>query len=91
MNPSATKKSPYTGHEPNTVKIVTNTLQFCSGKPEFELTAEDLESGQDSTIMIRERHEGQNLKEPSRKEREHCWKTAIILLHSYQRAEQHQQ
>ena len=62
MNPSATKKLPYeryTGQEPNTIKrIITNTNQFFSEKPEFELTADDFESGQDSTIMIRERARG---------------------------------
>ena len=65
MNPSATKKSPYeryTGQEPNIIKrIVTNTTQFFSEKPEIELTPE-FESGQDSTIMIRERARGSKLE-----------------------------
>ena len=66
MNPSATKKSPYeryTGQEPNTIKrIKPNTNQFFSEKPEFELTVDDFESGQDSTIMIRERARGSKLE-----------------------------
>ena len=46
----------YTGQEPNTIKrLVTNKSQFISEKPEIELTGEDFESGQDSTIMVRER------------------------------------
>ena len=66
MNPSATKKSPYeqnTGQEPNKIKrIITNTNQFFSEKPEIELTADDFESGQDSTMMVRERARGSNLE-----------------------------
>ena len=95
LNPSATNKSPYeryTSQEANTIKrIVTNTTQFFSEKPEIELTPDDSESGQDSTIMTRERARGSKLERAFRKEKRHCWKTAIIQSRYYQQAEQHQQ
>ena len=66
MNPSAKRMSPYecyTGQEPNTIKrLVTNKSQFISENPEVELTGEDFESGQDSTIMVHERTRGSKLE-----------------------------
>ena len=66
MNPSATKKSPYeryTGQEPNTIKrILTNKNRLISRQPEFELSGNDFESCQDSTIMVRERSRGSKLE-----------------------------
>ena len=59
MNLSAKRRSPYecyTGQEANTIKgLVTNKSQFISETSEVELTGEDFESGQDSSIMVRER------------------------------------
>ena len=66
MNPSAKRRSPYecyTGQEPNTIKrLVINKRQFISETPEVELTGEDFESGQDSSIMVRERTRGSKLE-----------------------------
>ena len=66
MNPSRTGKSPfekYTGVEPNTIKkLVINRDKFISENPEFPLTETDFESGQDSTILVRERARGSKLE-----------------------------
>ena len=76
MNPSATKKSPYeryTEQEPNTIKrILTYKNRFISAQPEFELSGNDFESGQDSTIMVRERSRGSKL-EGAFKKRKGIW------------------
>ena len=59
MNPSATKRSPYeryTGKEPNTIeRIITNTDRTISDNPAFPLDEGEFVSGQDSTILVRER------------------------------------
>ena len=73
MNPSANKKSlfkRYTGQEPNTIKsLVTNHPRSISEHPEFSLTEEDFESGQDSTILVRERTKGSKLEGAYKKRR----------------------
>ena len=64
MNPSANNKSPYeryTGREPNTIKrISTYTSWLISEAPAFG--EEGFESGQDSTIIVRERARGAKLE-----------------------------
>ena len=59
MNPSATKRSPYeryTGKEPNTMeRIITKTDRTISDNPAFPLDEGEFVSGQDSTILVRER------------------------------------
>ena len=66
MNPSAKRRSPhecFSGQESNTIKrLVTNKRQFISEAPEVELTGEDFESGQNSSIMVRERTRGSKLE-----------------------------
>ena len=63
MNPPAKKKSPYeryTGKEPNTIKrIVTNTDRAISEPPKLK---QDFESGQDSTVLVRERANGTKME-----------------------------
>ena len=65
-NPSATKRSPYeryTGREPNTIKrIFTNPDRTISDNPAFPLHEGDFESGQDSTILVRERSRGTKME-----------------------------
>ena len=74
MNPSATRKSPderYTEQEPNTMKrILTNKNRFISEQTEFELSGNDIESGQDSTFMVRERSRGYKLEGVFKKRKE---------------------
>ena len=92
MNPSATKKPPYdryTEQEPNTIKrILTNKNRFISEQPEFELSGNNFESGQDSTIMVRERSRGSKL-EGTFKNRKQS-KIAITRYHFYQQVEHNQ-
>ena len=73
----ATRKSPYeqhTGKEPNTIKKLFTTLgKPISDVPEFKLTETDFDSGQDSTILVKEREkEAVNWRELSKRERESC-------------------
>ena len=82
MNPSARRRSPYecyTGQEPNTIKrLETNKKQFISETPEVELAGEDFESGQDSTIMVRERTRRSKLEGAFKKRKGLSLSTVII-------------
>ena len=70
-NPSSTKTSPYeryTEQEPNTIKRkITNKSRFIPEIPEFQLSGNAFESGQDSTIMVRERSRGSKLERAFKK------------------------
>ena len=65
-NPSAARKSPYEHHmgrESNTItRILTNTDHSFSEQPELDINNDDFESGQNSTIIIRERARGTKLE-----------------------------
>ena len=66
MYPTKNAKYPYeryTGKEPNTVKrLVKNQGNTISGSQDFKLKETDFESGQDSTILVRERVRGSQLE-----------------------------
>ena len=66
MNPSAKNNSRYdlyTGQQPNIFKrILTNKPKSISETPEFKLTGDDFELGQDSTILVKERTRGSKLE-----------------------------
>ena len=80
MNPTANKKSPYeryTGQEPNTIKgVLTNTDKPISETPAIELSNENFESGQDSTIPMRERSRGAQLERAYKKRK------GVLLVNS---------
>ena len=51
------------GRESNTItRILTNTDHSFSEQPELDINNDDFESGQDSTIIIRERARGTKLE-----------------------------
>ena len=66
MYPSAKGKSAYekyTRGEPNTIKkLVVNLFKSISDHPTVDLKDTDFESGQDSTILVRERKRGTRLE-----------------------------
>ena len=71
MYPAKNGKSPFeksTGKEPNTIKrLVINRDQFISEPAHFKLTETDFDSGQDSTILVRERTRRRILEGASKK------------------------
>ena len=66
MYPSAKEKSAYekqTGKEPNTIKkLPMNSFRYISEPQAMKLDETDFESGQDSTILVRERSRGTKLE-----------------------------
>ena len=66
MYPSANEKTAYeksTGFEPNTIKkLVTEPFGCISDRSTVTLSDTDFESGQDSTILVRERTRGTKLE-----------------------------
>ena len=57
------KLEKYTGAEPNTMKmLVINNRHPISESQEVKMTESDFESGQESTILVRERTRGSKLQ-----------------------------
>ena len=93
INSSKTGISPqekYTGAEPQTIKkLVINKRQSISESTEVKLTESDFKSGQDSSILVRERTRGSKLQGAFRSGKESCWNNWIKRSHSCRSENQH--